>query len=98
MLVVSGLLGGALSNWLLPGRTAWAQGEGAAKELRAERFVLVDAAGEERAALRIMEGEPGLALGDEAGQTRMSLAQLLWGLDPSLKLYDAAGEVLWQAP
>lgn len=89
VLCVSGLVGGFVSGLVVPGRAAWAQD--VAKELRAERFVLADAAGGERAELGFGEwGEPALSLYDETG--RLGATLLLPIGAPRLWLYDEAGE------
>jgi len=85
VLAASGLLGGALATWL-PGRAAWAQGEGAAKELRAESFVVVDEAGKTRAALG----------STEAKDTRTG-ATIKYPIS-TITLFGQAGRALWQAP
>ena len=89
VLVVAGIVGGALSNAVFQGRSA--QGKGVAKEVRAERFVMVDELGVTRAELGLLKDEqPGLALYDEAGSMRAML-----GLEedgrPVLEFYDEAG-------
>ena len=74
VLSVSGLIGGALSVWLLPGRVAWAQ-EPPGREIRAESFVLVDANGQTRGSLSLSEtGQPTLVLNDEAMTPRAGIA------------------------
>ncbi len=94
LLVVAGLVGGALSNVLLQGGPALAQGGAVAKEIRAERFALVDAAGKERATLTLADGEPGLHFVDSAGRPRAAL-RLLGGPgvagEPGLVFLDTAG-------
>lgn len=91
VLSVSGLIGGALSVWLLPGRVAWAQ-EPAGRELRAESFVLVDANGQTRGSLSLSEtGQPTLVLNDEALNPRAGIA--LEGGDPTLWFRDAEGRL-----
>jgi len=86
VLAASGLVGGGLSNWLLPGRAAWAQEQGA-QEVRAERFVVVDEAGRERAELGFRDGDPGLKMYDSTGQLRLWLS-LING-NPGLNLLTA---------
>ena len=89
VLAVSGLTGGVLSTWLLPGQVAWAQ-EGTVKEVRAERFVLVDETGRERALLyKTIEGNPMLRLDDAAGYPAVTLGSLEG--KPGLVLWDAGG-------
>ena len=74
LLVVSGLVGGALSNVLLRGGPALAQGGAVAKEIRAERFVLVDQADRPRAELSLLRDDPLLALIDGEGKLRAELS------------------------
>lgn len=86
--VVSGLLGGAASNLLLRATPALAQGPEVADEVRAQRFALVDAEGQEQAILGFNEnGEPGLVLFDQAGNNRAAL--VLTDGNPNLMLWDA---------
>jgi hypothetical protein len=93
VLFVGGVIGSGLSAWLLPGRAAWAQRSAATvKEVRAERFALVDATGRGHAALEIMEeGDPALRLFDEAGKARMVL-RMEYG-QPSFELCDEDGQM-----
>jgi len=103
VLAMSALAGGLLGDWLLPGRTAWAQAESrpleppptqaasAAKEVRAERFILVDGTGQKRAILAVLSGDPILSLMDAAGQPRVILTVM--GGDPRLWLDDGAGHM-----
>jgi hypothetical protein len=90
VLAVSGLMGGVLSTWLLPGRAAYAQEQAAAQEIRAEKFVLVDAAGKTRAMLYLLDGRPGLVFYDEAGKPR-AILEILDG-EPVLQFASAAGK------
>ncbi|MGC9320570.1 MAG: hypothetical protein ACP5KN_21225 [Armatimonadota bacterium] len=93
VLAVSGLAGGALGSWLMPGRAAWAQEDGrmteprtmaevgAAKEVRAERFVLVDGVGHERALLTtslVGHAGPALSFWDRDG----NVSAILGVVDP----------------
>ena len=96
--VVSGFLGGGVSNLLLRGVPAAAQGAKVQDEVLARKFMLVDEAGKVRASLDLntaspLEPEltPGLELYDAAGKWR---AGLCLGEDgsPALALYDAAGK------
>lgn len=89
VLAVSGLLGGALSNWLLCGGAAWAQDEGAAKQVRCESFVLVDDVGKTRAHMGLLNGDPVLELYDAMGERRAALG--LEEGDPGLVLYASNG-------
>jgi hypothetical protein len=99
VLVVSGLVGGLLGSWLLPGRAALAQEQaGAEKVVTAKRFRLVDDQGRGRAALGFDEGgDPSLRLYDAAGKDRACLA-ISGGVSPQLGLFDAKGKMrafLW---
>jgi hypothetical protein len=59
VLFVGGLLGGALSRWLLPGRVAWAQGGEATHEVVvARQFRLAGVADETRASLVVAAPRP----------------------------------------
>ncbi len=67
VLAVSGLVGGALSSWLLPGRAAFAREE-ALQVVTARAFRLVDEADQQRAVLDLRDnGQPNLAFFDAAG-------------------------------
>lgn len=106
VMAVSGMIGGALATWLLPGRAVYAQQDGVevdiddfeingdpiqpAQVVRAQRFVLVDRAGEERASLGLIDGDPGLALADDAGNTRTALGVI--DDMPKLGLFDDDSE------
>ncbi len=75
---VSGFLGGAASNLLLRVSPAVAQGmdHAAVQEVRAERFVVVDRDGREKAVLALSETdtpEPSLTLFDQGGTGRAIL-------------------------
>jgi len=73
LVVVSGLAGGALGRWLLPGRAAFA-GEEALQVVTAREFRLVDEEGKLRARLGWgNEGVPGLSFYDAAGEERVVL-------------------------
>lgn len=98
--VVSGFLGGAVSNLLLRGAPAAAQTTGgkAQEVVIARKFVLVDGAGKTRATLGFDTApgfapakSPGLALYDAAGKWR---AELCLGPDgsPDLALYGTGGK------
>jgi hypothetical protein len=91
VLFVGGVIGGAFNAWLMPGGPAWAQGSAATvKEVRAERFALVDASGRGRASLEIVEGgDSALRLFDESGKSRMIL-RMEHG-QPQIGLMDEAG-------
>lgn len=113
VLFVGGVIGGAFNTWLMPGGPAWAQGNlpraedvppadpGLAvvpKEVRAERFVLVDEAGRERAELAMVDEQPMLRLLDEAGVARAQFgfgdvgAEGVHFFEPELSLLDADGQ------
>ncbi len=64
VLAISGLAGGALSNWLLPkGARAYAQEANTAQVVTAREFRLVDEAGKVRAGLGFSDdGQPGLSI------------------------------------
>lgn len=74
--VISGFLGGAVSNLALRGGPALAQGDDATPDVvRARRFELVDAEGRMRAALGfLVTGDPALRLFDAAGNTQAQLS------------------------
>ena len=96
VLAVSGMVGGALTTWLLPGQAVYAQAEGEAREVRAERFVLVDKAGKPRAALTMENAQPLLAMSDQNGARRVELGTVAEpGSDPGgrLRIRDSAGVV-----
>lgn len=87
--VVSGLIGGALSNRIFSSAPAFAQGEPAIEKcIQAESFQLLDPGGNVRAELCIgPDGNPGLAMIDENFVTRVRFA-LGQGGRPSLSLTD----------
>ena len=67
--------GGGLSHWLLSGgRSAYAQQAAGVKTVRANRFILEDENGNERASLGVDKDGPALILHDEKGNTRARLA------------------------
>ncbi len=90
--VVSGFLGGAVSNLALRGAPALAQGGGAVHEtVRARRFELVDNRGETRAMLATWDYNTlGLFLVDAAGKRRAELTTRDDG-GSSLSLFDTGG-------
>ena len=95
VLAVSGLLGGALATWLLPGRAAWAQeaDERTPGVVRAKAFELVDDAGATRATLAFdAEGRLDLLLSGAAGKIQAELGVLADG-ESFLGLRDAEGNV-----
>jgi len=67
-----------------------AQGAGAAKVIRANKFVLEDKNGKERASLLVTGFGSWLSLDDENGETRIGLG--IFADDPSLTLYDENGK------
>jgi hypothetical protein len=97
VLAVSGMAGGALATWLLPGQAVYAQaGGGAQGEVRAKRFVLVNAAGKPRAALTMENAQPLLAMSDQNGARRVELGTVAEpGIDPGgrLRFRDSTGVV-----
>jgi len=80
--------------------TAWAQS--GTKEIRANKFVLEDENGKERASLSVHQDGPRLTLMDDNGKPRVSLLVLKGA--PGLMLYDENGQtcaalsVLGRAP
>ncbi len=72
--VAAAFLGGAFAQWLMGG-CAMMQAEGAARPetLRAERFVVVDADGNEVGVFGATRRGPALVLHDVAGRPRISL-------------------------
>ena len=92
--VISGLVGGGLSDWLfrvLPARAAKATA--APEVIEAQEFRVVDNTGSVRGWLGTLEnGEVGLGLRDVEKESRAVL-QLLPDGSPSLRLFDAAGKV-----
>ena len=74
VLVVSGLVGGALGSWLMRRKAPWARGVAVPGVVTATRFRLVDAEEKERAVLGITaDGTTGLGLLDAAGKLRVAL-------------------------
>ena len=75
-------------------------GQGKPKELPdlvAKSLTIKDAKGGTRATLYEVSGAPYFTLRDKAGNTRVKLS-LLAGGEPLLRMYDAKGKVIWQAP
>ena len=89
--LVSGFVGGAVSNLLLRGTPAQAQAGAPVQDVvKAKRFDLVDDAGKPRASLGVMPGgAQGLLLFDDGGKPRASLGVSPDG-SPSLFLFDSA--------
>lgn len=88
VLAVSGTVGGALLNWLLIGRIAYAQEGYSANEVRAKRFVVIDDSGAAKAEFGTIVGSPHLTLYDEAGDMSIRLVSGLLGA-PRLIIYGA---------
>jgi len=66
--VVSGLIGGGVSNWLFRGELAFAQKPPHTEVIRAGKFEVVDKDGKVRAGLMVKDGEsPTLSLFDKEG-------------------------------
>ena len=85
--LVAGLVGGIGTSWVLTSHLVFAEsGPLPTKVLQAERFEVVDQAGQTRAALAVAaNGALGLTLADQAGKTRAILGTLsevphTWGL------------------
>ena len=91
VLSLSGLAGGAMANWLMAGRAAWAQAGDVQRVVRAEEFELVDDAGRARALLQMSQGDPRLVLIDDGGAVRMEMA-ILRG-EPGVAVLDGDGTV-----
>ena len=87
--IISGLIGGAFSNWLL-NDPVWAQGREAGL-VTATEFRLVDDAGRTRALLSLLRGRPRLIMLGETGEFQMEL-----GIDqensPALRFRDPDGK------
>ncbi len=97
--MVSGLIGGALSNRIFSSSPAFAQGEAIPEKcIQAESFQLVDANGNVRAELCISpEGMPGLALIDENYVTRARFS-LTGGGKPAMSFMDEGRRVKARLP
>jgi hypothetical protein len=86
VLAASGLLGGALSTWLLPGQAAWAQDSVVQEVVKARAFILTGQGGEARAKLATVEdGRVGLFILDAAGKRRAELSVLAQGPDHEIE-------------
>jgi hypothetical protein len=93
-LVVVGLI--LAWTWNKTTSTAQAQAVGGAeKVIRANKFILEDANGKERAMLTMTKEGPALTLFDENGGPRVVLSALKEG--PKLNLADEKGKVIWAA-
>lgn len=85
--IVFGFPGGAVSNLLFRDAPALAAGTPVQQEVRAKKFVLVDEAGKERAALDLSWRNPVLWLYDEAGEMRTALNSM------GLSFHSEAGKI-----
>ena len=93
-MILSGFLGGAMSERLFSGGIAGAQSK--ANEVSAEQFLLLDKNGKARAGLGLdANGEVGLVLTSKDGGRRLYLSP-----DDRvvLKLTNRSGAVVWSAP
>jgi hypothetical protein len=80
--------------WVLAGATSRAQAQNpdeAGKVVRAEEFRLVGKDGKTCAMLKLLAGEPCLALYDQTGKRRVALGLLKSG-EPELELCDLTGK------
>jgi hypothetical protein len=92
----SGLLGGAVADWLLTSAPAWAQQRSRVKSLVTEELLLIDRSGRTRAGLGLdANGELGFVLTDKTGTRNIYLSP---DESQSLRLRDKEGRVLWGAP
>ena len=91
--LVAGLVGGIGTSWVLTSHLVFAEsGPLPTKVLQAERFEVVDQAGQTRAALAVAaNGALGLTLADQAGKTRAILGTLSDGT-PHLGFIDRKGK------
>lgn len=90
---LGGLLGGALSDRFLSGRSAEAQKPNG---VNAEEFLLLDSAGKARAGLGLdANGEVGLVLSSKDGVLALRLSP---DDRQAIKLVERGGRVLWGAP
>jgi len=93
IMLVSGFLGGAVSERLFSASIAGAQPKSG--EVHAEEFLLLDKTGKPRAGLGLdANGEVGLVLTSKDGNRRLYLSpdDLM-----ALKLTDRSGKVIWSA-
>ncbi|HEX3409168.1 MAG TPA: hypothetical protein VHS07_02755 [Candidatus Binataceae bacterium] len=86
--LVGGIIGGALSGHLLPREAEAAAG--AARVLKAEKFVLVDRSGNERGVIQVNENGAAIAFYDQKGSKRVVLGETSNGRD-GLAIYGANG-------
>ena len=100
LVLVAGLVGGAISGRVAVGEPVLAQQEpGSADVVSAKQFLLIDEEGKARAELSLVgAGEPALSFYDKAGRTRASLKLLPDGR-PHLRLLDGgAGRPVLSSP
>ena len=88
LVVIAGILGGVVSGRLFTGK---------GKVVAAEKFLLVDESGMERAALMKKDGSTILVLRGRDGRERAVLAVLTDG-SPAFDLLDAGGKSIFYAP
>lgn len=93
-MILSGFLGGAMSERLFSGGIAGAESK--AHEVSAEQFLLLDKGGKARAGLGLdANGEVGLVLTSKDGNRRLYLSP---DDRVALKLVDRNGKMIWSAP
>ncbi len=83
---LAGLVGGALSNWLLQSQAQ----AGTSKLLTGTELRLLDENGRTRALLSLMRGKPRLIMTDENGEFRIEIGMAAGG-EPGLWLRDQDG-------
>jgi hypothetical protein len=89
---VASFVGGATAHLLTDTPAAQAADPpGFAKEVRAEKFIVVDGQGKPRAVLGTLDKEPLIALYDDKNNPRLALTVRKEGT-PSLSLYDKNGK------
>lgn len=92
LVVIAGLLGGAMAELLLHGTPAAAQAAGGRPSVvKATSFVLTDADGKTQATLGLEKGLPTLCIYDAAGRRGALLGMNPAGL-PNLILYGPKGK------
>lgn len=93
-MILSGLLGGVVSERLFSGGTAGAQTK--SNGVSAEEFLLLDKSGKVRAGLGLdANGEIGLVLTSKDGARKLYLSP---DEASAVRLADRNGKVLWSAP
>ena len=93
-MILSGFLGGAMSERLFSGGVAGAQSK--TTGVSAEEFLLLDKTGKARAGLGLdANGEVGLVLTSKDGGRRLYLSP---DDRTAFKLADRTGTVIWSAP